>query len=139
MPTSPLNEPSIGDLVRNLRDETTTLLRQEVALVKTEMSEKVSKIGLNIAYAVVGGAIAHLALIFLLLAATGAVDFGIAQTDFAPHKVWIAPLVIGLIVGAVGAVLLLKAKSTLTKMSLSPEKTIASLKEDKQWVEKKVA
>lgn len=130
---------SIADLVKDLRDETTTLLRQEVELAKTEMSEKASKAGRNIAMAVVGGAIAHLALIFLLLAATGAIDTGVETTDLARHSDWIAPLAVGLIVGGLGAILLMKAKSGLTNINPKPEQTIRSLKEDKQWAQRKVA
>lgn len=137
--TTTTQERSLFDLVRNLRDEGTTLVRQEVALAKAEMGEKVSRVGRNLAYAVVGGAVAHLALIFVLLAAVGAIDFGVEQTDAAPHGDWIAPLVVGLVVGGIGVALLLKAKSALTTMSMAPEQTIASLTEDKKWVQKKVA
>lgn len=139
MATSHMNEPSFGELVQDLRDEATGLLRQEVALAKAEMSEKVAAISRSIALAVIGGAVAHLALIFLLLAASGAVNLGVSRTEFAEHRDWIAPLVIGLMVGAVGACLALKAKSVLANMSFAPEKTIASVKEDARWVQNKVA
>ena len=130
---------SLFDLVRNLRDEGTTLLRQGVALAKTEMTEKVSTAGRNVAYAVVGGAIAHLALIFLLLAVSAGIKVFVESTSMAPHADWIGPLAVGLLVGAIAAGLLLKAKSTLANLSMAPEQTIQSLKEDKQWVQKKVA
>lgn len=139
MSTSTTEDRSFADLIRNLRDETTTLLRQEVALAKTEMSEKVTTVSRNLVFAVIGGAIAHLALIFLLLAASGGIEFGIDQTEAAPHRHWIAPLVVGLVVGAIGAFLLLKAKSALASMSIAPERTIESIKEDKQWIQNKVA
>lgn len=130
---------SLADLIRELRDETTTLLRQEVALAKTEMIEKISLVAKNIAYVIVGGAIAHLGLIFLLLAATGAIDFGIDRTSAAEHSGWIAPLVVGLLVGITGALLIVKAVKTLTTTSVAPTRTIESIQEDKQWVQNKVA
>ena len=130
---------SLSDLIRELRDETTTLLRQEVALAKTEMSEKINTVTRNVAFAIVGGAVAHLALIFLLLSASGGIETGIEATEAAPHGQWIAPLIVGLVVGAIGALLLMKAKSGLSKANMKPQKTIESLQEDKQWLQRKVA
>ena len=130
---------SIIDLFRQLRDESTTLLRQEVALAKTEMSEKAGTVGRNVAVAAVGGAIAHLSLIFLLLAASAGIRVAIEQTNWSAHAIWIAPLIVGSIVGALGIAMMLYAKKTLTNLSVKPEKTIRSLKEDKEWVQQKVA
>ena len=139
MSASQTQERSFVDLFRNLRDESTTLLRQEVALAKTEMSEKVAKVGRNVAYAMIGGAIAHLALIFLLLSATGAIELGVDQTEVREHSDWIAPLIVGLVIGLIAALLVVKAIKSLSNMTLAPEQTIQSIKEDKQWVQNKVA
>ena len=129
---------SLADLIRELRDESTVLLRQEVALAKTEMSEKASKIGRNVGYLVAGGGVAFLALIFLLLAATAAIDLAIAQTGLAPHGDWLAPLIVGVVVAIVAAAMISKAKRTLQHASLTPEKTVDTLQKDKQWAQAKV-
>ena len=129
---------SLADLIRDLRDESTALLRQEVALAKTEMSEKASKAGRNVAYLAIGGAVAFLGSIFLLLAASYGIALAINETDWAPHGTWIGPLIVGAVVAAVGAVLISKAKHTLQETSLVPEKTMETLREDKQWAQAKV-
>ena len=135
----PVGGRSLGDLIRELRDEGTLLLRQEVALAKTEMAEKIGRMGRNIGYIIAGGAICHLALIFLLLAVAGGIELALSQTDLSEHAVWLAPLIVGGLIGLIGVFLIVKAIKTLGNTSLSPDRTIESIKEDKQWVKAKVA
>jgi hypothetical protein len=130
-------ERSIGELLKELRDDTTTLLRQEVALAKTEMSEKASRAGRNAAYIAAGGAVAYAGLIFLLLAATYALYLMLQAMGMETHSLWVAPLIVGAIVGIIGYSLVQKGISTLRDESLVPEKTTQSLQEDKQWLQEK--
>jgi predicted O-methyltransferase YrrM len=132
------DERSLADLIRELRDESTVLLRQEVAMAKTEMSEKASNVGRNVGTMVVGGAVASLAIIFMLLAVTGGLALLILGTDLGLHAIWIAPLIVGVIIAIVALVMIKKAKATLANASLVPHKTIETLKEDKQWAQAKV-
>ncbi len=131
-------ERSLADLIRELRDESTVLLRQEVAMAKTEMSEKASTIGRNVGAMVVGGAVALLATIFLLLAVTGGLAFLILGTDLGLHAIWMAPLIVGVVIAFIALVMIQKAKAKLANASLVPHKTIETLKEDKQWAQAKV-
>lgn len=135
----PNQSRSFADVIRDLRDESTTLLRQEVALAKAEMTEKASKASRNIAFIVAGGAIAHLGLIFLLLAISGAIEMGIETTSWAEHGDWIGPLIVGLVVGLVGALLIYKAIRSLSNMTVTPERTLQTIQEHKEWAEQKVA
>lgn len=132
------DERSLADLIRELRDESTVLLRQEVAMAKTEMSEKASTVGRNVTTMVIGGAVALLAIIFLLLAITGGLALMILATDAELHAIWIAPLIVGFVIAAIAAVMILQAKETLASTSLVPHQTIETLKEDKQWAQSKV-
>lgn len=132
------DERSLADLIRELRDESTVLLRQEVAMAKTEMSEKASTVGRNVTTMVIGGAVAFLAIIFLLLAVTGGLALMILATDAELHAIWIAPLIVGLVIAAIAAVMILTATETLASTSLVPHQTIETLKEDKQWAQSKV-
>jgi Putative Actinobacterial Holin-X, holin superfamily III len=62
-----INEPSsIVDLLKNLRDDTTTLVRDEISLAKTEMSEKIASSSRNVGYLAAGALVAYAALILLL-------------------------------------------------------------------------
>lgn len=132
------DERSIVTLVKNLRDETTTLLKQEVDLAKTEMSEKAAKIGRNVAYLAVGGLVAYAGVLFVLLGLSLLVSWGLERAGLSREvALWLGPALIGLLVGLVGFVLVQKARHTLSNESLKPEKTIQSLKEDKVWTQQK--
>lgn len=129
----------ITDLLKDLRDETTTLLRQEVALAKTELTEKSGRLGRNLGYLATGGMVAYAGLLFLLLAATAALRVGLEKMGLSDDiSVWLAPLIVGLVVAGIGYVLVQKAITTLKHESVVPEKTVASLQENKQWIQQKV-
>lgn len=130
---------SIGDLIKELRDETTTLLRQEVALAKTEMTEKATKVGRNLAYLAVGGAVAYLGLLFLLWAVTSGIMLALDAAGLDEHAAWVAPLITGVVVAAIGYALIQKAISTLkNKDEIVPQKTVESVQENAQWARQKV-
>ena len=61
------NPNSITSLLRDLRDDTTTLLRQEVALAKTEMKENVSRATSHALHIAIGGFVAYAGIIVLLI------------------------------------------------------------------------
>jgi hypothetical protein len=46
---------------------------------------------------------------------------------------------VAIVVGILAAILISKALATLKKASLTPNKTIGTLKEDKQWVQSKIS
>lgn len=128
------------DLIRELRDESMTLVRQEVALAKTEVSEKVSRVGSNSAQLAVGGAIAYAGLLFLLVAATAGLYVGLVAMDLSHMTAgWLAPLIIGAIVALIGYAMVQKALNTLKSEPLVPERTAESLRDDKEWLERKVS
>ena len=131
---------SISSLLRELRDETALLLRQEVALAKTELSEKAARTGRNAAYLAAGGAVACAGAMLLLLAVTAAVA-ALLNTAGLEWEVWswLAPLIVGGVVAVVGYGLLQKAISTLKSESPVPEKTTQSLQENKRWLQHKVS
>ena len=129
-------ERSIGSLFKELRDEMTTLLRQEVALAKTEMGEKLSKASRNAVYIAVGGAICFAGLLFLLVGVSALAYIGLVYAGLSHYLAgWLAPVITGAVVAIIGYAMLQKGISTLKRMSLAPEKTIDSLKEDKQWLQ----
>lgn len=129
---------SIGGLLKELRDESTTLMRQELALARTEMSEKASKAARNAAYTGVGAALLYLGVFFLLAAVSMALALLFNRWGMDPHGWWIGPLIVGATLGLIGAAVTQKGIATLKRESLVPEKTVQSLQEDKQWLQEKV-
>jgi len=135
---TPGTDHSLASLIRELRDESTTLLRQEVALAKTEMAEKAAMIGRNSIYLAIGGLVAYAGLIFILVSVMRLIWLGLLRAGLTDSVAqWLAPAIVGLIVAGIGYGLIQKAKSTLSRESITPTKTIQSLKEDKQWTQEK--
>lgn len=123
-------EKSLGELFADLSRETSTLVRQEVALARVELSEKGSKVGKNVAFLAMGGAIAYAGFLVLLAAAV------IVLANVIP--LWASALVVGLIVAAVGYFLVQKGMTTLREMDLAPRETLESLREDKEWLQRQI-
>ena len=129
---------TIADLIKDLRDEALLLVRQEVTLAKTEVSEKMARILRNTAYAIAGALVAFVGLIFILQAATVAIGIGLHEAGLTEREsLWASPLILGLIVGIVGAILISKGIAAVKNESLVPEKTVESLKNDKEWIQNK--
>jgi hypothetical protein len=62
------DERSLGDLFSELTHEITTLLRQEVTLAKTELSQKAAHVGRDVGFLLAGGAVAYAGLLALVAA-----------------------------------------------------------------------
>ena len=131
---------SVVDLVKELRDETSELLRKEVELARVEISDKVAHVSRNVAYLAVGALILYAGLLILLVAASAGLYVGLVAAGLS-HYVsgWLAPLIIGAVVAAVGYAFLQKAISTLKRESLVPRQTVESAKETKDWIQEKVS
>ncbi len=134
------NGHRLVDLLRTLRDETTLLLRQEFALARAEMAEKGKRVSRNVVYLAIGGAIAYAALLFVLLAITFGVMVGLTAAG-VPLSIssWLSPLIVGVVFGAIGYAFVQKGISTLKRESPTPERTVQSLQENKEWLKHKLA
>ncbi|HEX9942423.1 MAG TPA: phage holin family protein [Thermoanaerobaculia bacterium] len=133
------DERSLGQLLKELTRETSTLLRQEVDLAKTEMSEKASRVGSNLGSVAVGGAVAFLGAIALLLAAVYGLN-SLLNNFMSPEVAsWLAPLIVGGILAAVGYSMVKKALATLKRESVTPQRTTQSLQENKEWLKQKIS
>jgi hypothetical protein len=131
-------ERSIGQLLKELRDETTTLLRQEVDLAKTEMGEKASRVGSNLGSLALGGGVAFLGALALLAAVIYGLTSLLDQFMSVGVAIWLAPLFVGIVLAAVGYSLLNKALATLRQESLTPRRTTQTLQENKEWLKSKM-
>lgn len=135
----PLREDrSLGQILRDLRDETSALLRQEVDLAKTEMSEKISRAGENLGSVAVGGAVAFAGALTLLAALTLGLISLMSQLMSRDVAMWLAPLLVGGILAAVGYSLVKKALQALKQEGITPTRTTQSLKENKEWLTSKM-
>ena len=138
---NPLNTTTstIGSLLSDLRSETTTLLRQEVALAKAELTEKATRAGKNTLAIATGGAVAYAGLIVLLLGIGQLLGRGVAAMGLdGEAAAWLGPVIVGSIAGLIGWSMLATAKKTLKAESLSLPETMGSLQDDKRWMKSKI-
>lgn len=132
---------SLGELFSELASETSSLVRQEVALAQTELTQKATNVGKNVGSLAVGGAVGYMALWVILAAVViGLTQFISWLTGWQLiTSAWIAATVVGLIVAGVGYVLVTKALDKLKNTDLTPRETVESLKEDAQWLKNQVS
>jgi hypothetical protein len=132
-------QESIPGLLKDIRDQTTLLMRQEVALARTEVSEKISKIAKNSVYLAAGALLSLAALVVLLQGLSWLVELWLENTRLDRHSTWLAFCIVGLVAATIGAITARKGARTIKRENLVPEKTIESLKEDKAWMRRKVS
>lgn len=114
---------SVPDLIGDLVDQTSTLVRKEVQLARAEMSEKVSQIGASAGGIAVGGALLLAALIVLLNAvAAFLVTLGLS--------VWLSSLIVAVVVAIIGYVMLRAGLNRLKAANLTPQRTVTQLSRD---------
>jgi uncharacterized membrane protein YqjE len=126
-----LSDKSLGELVKALAEDLSTLVRSEVALAKMEVRQTAANIG------VVGGLFAAalfcalFALAFLLVT----VVLALAEV-MAP---WLSALIVALVLIAVAVVLALVGKSKITKVQLVPTRTVESVRENVESIKSDLA
>jgi len=126
----PLENRPLGDLFGDLASDMSSLVRQEVALAKVEITQKAKYVGRNIGYLVIGGAVAYAAA----LAIIAAIIMLLAKV--LPH--WGAALIVGAVVGVIGWLLIGKAMMALQEAELTPRETVETLKEDATWMKQQI-
>lgn len=125
---------SLVDIIRHLKDDGISLFRKEVALAKREMTDKVSYLGKNSAYLAVAALVAGFAAFFLLLACNNLLEAGLARIFSAGTAGWLAPFLVGMLIGISALLLALKAMRTIRKGRPLPERTLETLRTEKDWI-----
>jgi hypothetical protein len=134
------HDQSLIALLRELRDETTTLVHQEIALAKAETTEKLISMGRQVAYIAGGIALGYTAIILLLL---GIRDL-LAQAFLSAGATAgvasaVSSFIVAALITAAGWALVSHARKALKGETLAPEKTIESVREDKEFIKQKLA
>ncbi len=125
------DERSLGELFADLVRDMGTLVSQELALARTEMTEKASQVGKDIAFLAVGGMVAYAGLLAIIAAV-------IALLAAIGVPLWLSALIVGLVVAGIGYVLVQRGLTALKSQELAPRQTIESLKEDTQWAKEQI-
>jgi uncharacterized membrane protein YqjE len=127
---SELRDQPVGDLVKQLSNQTTELVRKEVELAKAELAEKGKRAGMGAG--MFGGAGLFGFFAFAGLTAT----FILALATVV--EPWIAALIVTVVYGAIAGVLALQGKNKVQQATPPvPEQAVDSTKEDVAWVKTK--
>jgi Putative Actinobacterial Holin-X, holin superfamily III len=120
----------VAVLLRDLSEQTSTLVRKELELARLEMTEKGKRAGIGVG--MFGGA--GLVGLYALGAVVAAAILALA-TAITP---WLAALVIAAVCGAVAGGLALIGKSKVSQATPPvPEQATESVKEDVRWTKTK--
>jgi uncharacterized membrane protein YqjE len=123
---SDLRGTSTGELVRDLSEQTSTLIHKELNLAKAELAEKGKAAGIGAGMFGGAGAVGLLALGTL----TACIVLLLAKAMDA----WVAALIVTIVYAAAAGVLALAGRDRVKEgMPPAPERTVESVKEDMQW------
>jgi nitrate/nitrite transporter NarK len=116
----------MGELFKQLSEDLSALVRQELRLAQAEMTEKGKRAGLGAG--IFGGA----GLIGVMAFATLTACFVAALAK--GMDVWLAALIVTVVYAAIAGVLALQGRERIQQATPPiPEQTVETVKEDVQW------
>ncbi len=124
------NGRGIGVLLRDLVEGSADLVRGEVRLARLEIGTVAGAAGRGTGFVAIGGV---LLLLGTLATFTGVIL--LIGDQWLPRDLyWLAALVVALIAGGIAACLVMRGRRALSPAALAPHETVASLKEDREWL-----
>ena len=127
------NGRGIGGLLRDLADGGAALLRQEIRLARTEIAAIVEAVGMGTALTASGAVLALLGAFALF---TGIIL--LAGDQWLRDRYWLAALIVTAIAGGIAAWMARRGAAHLSPRRLLPDETVATLKEDKEWLKRQL-
>lgn len=125
-------ESSLGELFRDLAQDTSVLVRKEVELARNEMRTSMQSFAKHSGMIAAGGAV-------LLVAALVFTAFLVAALgDLLGNEYWLGALIVGTVYAAIGGFLVAGGRKGLQAAELKPEQTMESLQADRRWAEEEV-
>ena len=122
-------------LFSRLGDDIMQLFNSQLALFKVEIKEEASAYARAVTLIAIGGVIATVGFALLNVAIAFAVSTLFAQANFSqPASYALGFVVTGGFYVLVGAVVVMLMKNRLAKQDLVPQRTVAELRKDKQWL-----
>jgi tetrahydromethanopterin S-methyltransferase subunit C len=120
------SDASIGELVKQLSEQSSRLARQEVELAKAELAIKGKQAGIGAGMFGGAGVFGFYGLGALIAAAVLALATAVTA--------WLAALIVAAVLAAIGGILALQGKHKVEEATPPvPEQATESVKEDVQW------
>jgi hypothetical protein len=121
----------IGTLITGLIKDLQDLVRAEIRLAKLELQADAKQIGGAAGMLVAGGVVGLVGFIFLMLTLMYLLNEWIGE-------LWISAGVVTLALVIATAILVSVGRNRLREANLTPEQTIATLKEDQAWASQQI-
>jgi uncharacterized membrane protein YqjE len=121
----------IGTLVRELADGSAELIRGEAKVARIEIAEMVKGIATGTGFVAIGGVLALLGGLSLM----AGVILLIGDQWLPKDLYWVAALLVLLVTGGIALVFF---KRGMSMLSLAPDQTVETLKEDKEWLKRRM-
>jgi len=125
--------PPLGALLRDLAEGSASLIRQELRLVRLELTEMLRAMATGATLVVSGSVFALLGGLSLL---TGLILLG--ADHWLRDRYWLAALIVFAISGALALFFMSRGMALLSPKQLAPEQTVATLKEDTAWLKQQL-
>jgi uncharacterized membrane protein YqjE len=120
----------LGALLRDLAEGSAELVRGEVRLARMELGAAAGAAARGTAFIAVGGV---LLLLGTLATFTGLVLL-VGDQWLPRDQYWLAALLVALVTGGIAAWFAMRGRALLSPAALAPHETVATLKEDKEWL-----
>jgi ABC-type long-subunit fatty acid transport system fused permease/ATPase subunit len=117
---------STPSLLRRLVDDVQMLFAQELALLKAETVKSIGDLKAATVSIAIGGAVAFIGIVFLLLAAV----YGLSNVV----QPWLAALIVGGMVTLIGVIMLATGSRKLDPSAFAPRRTAAALRKDTEMI-----
>ena len=126
---------SLPTLVGRLGDDVMDLFKSQLELFKVEIKEEANAYARAITMIAVGAVIATVGFALLNVAIAFAVSTLFAQANFSqPASYALGFVVTGAFYVLIGGIIVLLMKNRLAKQDLVPQRTVAELRKDTQWL-----
>ena len=133
--TTPTENESLPTLISRLGDNIMELVNSQLALLKVEIKEEANAYARGITMIAIGAVIATVGFALLNVAIAFAVSTLFAQANFSqPASYALGFVVTGAFYVLIGGIVVLLMKNRLAKQDLMPQRTVAELRKDKQWL-----
>jgi drug/metabolite transporter (DMT)-like permease len=124
----------IGALVRELADGSAALVRDESRLARIEVAAAVRCVSMGAAFIATAGVLALLGGLSLL----AGVILLIGDQWLPKDLYWVGALLVLVVSGGIALLLLRRGLSQLSPSALAPHQTVETLKEDKEWLKRRM-
>ena len=130
--TEVVHDESIGGLLRGILMDVRTLLREEIELARVEIREQAGRArAAAVSFAIAAVALACGGILLLVALATGI-------ADLLDWPIWSGFLIVAMLLSLVGTVTLSSGRKQLQKVHAVPEETVSTLKENSEWIAKRL-